>query len=79
MTNPSGPLVMQNRTVFYLGVFSILILMTADFWMEYSHQGKSISPQFSKPWLEAIFYLIVIILILMIGVLNGGQFIYFQF
>ena len=79
MTNPSGPLVMQNRTVFYLGVFSILILMTADFWMEYSHRGKSISPQFSKPWLEAIIYLIVIILILMIGVLNGGQFIYFQF
>ncbi len=79
LVQPTGSLIMQNRTVFYLGCFAIVILIIADLWMEYSFQGKSQAPQFKSKIGEGVFYACVVISIISIGVLNGGQFIYFQF
>jgi alginate O-acetyltransferase complex protein AlgI len=79
LIHPTGSLIMQNRTVFYLGCLAIFMLILADFWMEYSFQGKSLAPQFKSKTGEGVFYACVVVVILAIGVLNGGQFIYFQF
>jgi hypothetical protein len=70
---------MQNRSVFYLGCLAIVLLILADLWMEFSFQGKSQAPQFNSKLGEGVFYACVVVCIIGIGVLNGGQFIYFQF
>jgi D-alanyl-lipoteichoic acid acyltransferase DltB (MBOAT superfamily) len=60
------------------GVFGIFILLGIEIIQEYL--TKSILPFIHKSWfIEEFVYAVLVITILMIGVFDGGQFIYFQF
>ena len=62
---------------FYYCVFAMLILLTVEFFQEYLPQVKLVNN--NSVVIRYTGYVLVIMIILMIGVFNGSQFIYFQF
>lgn len=62
---------------FYYSLIGILILLTVEFFQEYFPQVKFISNK--SVVVRYIGYILLLTVILMIGVFNGNQFIYFQF
>jgi hypothetical protein len=73
-----GPLSYENSSILIFAFFGILFLLAVELKKEY-HRGN-FSFTHNKSWLVRNFtYATLIILILLIGVLDGGQFIYFQF
>jgi D-alanyl-lipoteichoic acid acyltransferase DltB (MBOAT superfamily) len=74
----SGPLFIGDWQQLIYGVLAIGFLLIVEFHQEYF--TKSQEPIKSGKWyLEQFGYAILIILILSVGVFDGGQFIYFQF
>lgn len=73
-----GPLFYENPSMLIFSVFGIVFLFAVEFKKEYL--PKSLSLFNNKNWLvRNLSYAFLIILILLIGVFDGGQFIYFQF
>lgn len=63
---------------FLYGLGSILFLLYFEYRREYVSDSKL--PIHTKKWMEEVlFYSMLIIIILMVGVFDGSQFIYFQF
>lgn len=73
-----GPLFINNPSILIYSILSILFLITVEFRSEYFKDKQSFFNH--KSWLiRNLSYSVVIILILLFGVFDGGQFIYFQF
>jgi alginate O-acetyltransferase complex protein AlgI len=74
----NGPLYIGEWQQLLYGIQAILILLVIEFYKEY-YKPDSL-PYRSKSWFkEQLAYAMIILLILMVGVFDGGQFIYFQF
>lgn len=58
--------------------FAIAILLTIEFKKEFYH-GKFTLSNHKSFWVRNLYYTVLIILIITLGVFDGGQFIYFQF
>ncbi len=73
-----GPLFLGEISSIIFSVLGIIILLLVETKTEYF---KGIPKFFHHPkyWVRQLSYMVVIILILLIGVFDGGQFIYFQF
>ena len=78
MAGLSGPIWYENPSMLIYSFGAIFLLFIAETKQEY-YKG-SISLMNNKNWLiRNLVYALLIILILLIGVFDGGQFIYFQF
>jgi alginate O-acetyltransferase complex protein AlgI len=76
-TSP-GPVFYENPSMLILICFGICFLLTVELKKEFYRGSFSFSN--NKSWLiRNLTYAILIIFILLVGVLDGGQFIYFQF
>lgn len=78
MATPVGNLFIGKPSIFLFSVFGILVLYLSElFW----NGSQERFPLFAHPnWVVRQFsYATVVILILLLGVFDGGQFIYFQF
>lgn len=74
----SGSLFIGNKQQLFYCVSGIVFLIIAEFRCEYFRLGAL--PIKTNHWLtEQIAYACIIVLILLFGVFDGGQFIYFQF
>lgn len=69
-------LFLNYETLFY-GVIGLAVLWLHDLIQEYRLSNRWFGS--NKPVLSGLYYSFLVFLILNIGVLNGGQFIYFQF
>jgi alginate O-acetyltransferase complex protein AlgI len=76
-TSP-GPIFYENPSMLILICFGICFLLTVEFKKEFYRGSFSFSNNKSRI-VRNLTYAILIILILLFGVLDGGQFIYFQF
>ncbi|HEY1870111.1 MAG TPA: MBOAT family O-acyltransferase, partial [Chitinophagaceae bacterium] len=77
-SNLSGPIYYANPSMVIFSLFGIFCLLSAEWKLEYYKGNFSLFN--NKRWLVRNFsYAILIIIILLIGVFDGGQFIYFQF
>jgi D-alanyl-lipoteichoic acid acyltransferase DltB (MBOAT superfamily) len=74
----SGPLFIGNPSAFIFSIFSLSLLLIKDFTDEFIPSGFLLFENKHK-FIRIIAYSSIIILILLIGVFDGGQFIYFQF
>jgi len=74
----NGPFYIGNPSTFIFSIFGILFLLGAEIIQEYYPQKISLlnHPNVAVRYFS---YATLIILILLIGVFDGGQFIYFQF
>ena len=73
-----GPLFYENPSMLIFSIFGIAFLFAVEFKKEYLPESFSFFN--NKNWLvRNLSYAFLIILILLIGVFDGGQFIYFQF
>jgi len=73
-----SPLYFGNPSTIVFSLLGILILFSAEWQMEY-HQA-ALPFLNNKNWIvRKLSYAVLIIIILLIGVFDGGQFIYFQF
>ncbi|MEO6301963.1 MAG: MBOAT family O-acyltransferase, partial [Bacteroidia bacterium] len=72
-----GGLFMDTPSTIIFSFFGIMLLMLTEFWIE--NFKRRIIRLKSNAAIRHISYATLIILILMIGVFDGGQFIYFQF
>ena len=78
MATVKGPVWFENPSMILYSLGAILLLFVAETKQEY-FKG-SISLMNNKSWLvRTVVYSLLIILILLVGVFDGGQFIYFQF
>jgi alginate O-acetyltransferase complex protein AlgI len=74
----SGTLYIGETQQFFYCFLGIAFLLLAEIWQNYFTLTEL--PFKTNHWLkEHLAYAILIILILMLGVFDGGQFIYFQF
>lgn len=75
---PKGSIFIESPAMMIYSVFGILLLLLVEFKREYYTGDFSF---FNNPnwFVRNLSYAIIIILILLIGVFDGGQFIYFQF
>jgi D-alanyl-lipoteichoic acid acyltransferase DltB (MBOAT superfamily) len=74
----SGPIFYDKPTTMFLSISGILFIIIIEFKKVYL--GKQVSIFHNERWfVRSISYAILIIFILLIGVFDGGQFIYFQF
>ena len=76
-TNP-GNLFFGEPTIFIFGTLSIMVVLLKDFVDEFMPERFLFFENKNK-FIRIMSYSSVIILIILIGVLDGGQFIYFQF
>jgi D-alanyl-lipoteichoic acid acyltransferase DltB (MBOAT superfamily) len=77
-SNLSGPVYYLNPSMVIFSLFGIFCLFAAEWKLEYYKGNFSLFN--NKRWIVRNFsYAILIIIILLIGVFDGGQFIYFQF
>jgi alginate O-acetyltransferase complex protein AlgI len=77
-TNFGGPLYYENPSMAIFSLFGIFLLFSVEWKMEY-YKG-TFSFFNNKSWVvRNLSYALLIIIILLIGVFDGGQFIYFQF
>lgn len=72
-----GPLYLDLTTLSY-SLFGLSLLMMKDFFDEY-YQTKLLFFENKSIFIRFTSYIIILLIILYIGVLNGGQFIYFQY
>jgi alginate O-acetyltransferase complex protein AlgI len=73
-----GPLFIDSRAYLFYSFFGIFCLLLLDRRVEKAGPGAAWLG-FRSAGIRLTSYALVIILILAIGVLDGGQFIYFQF
>lgn len=74
---PTTTLFLDKKTLFYSSI-GLFILLACEFGCE--RTGHSCYPFHNRHWLvQQFFYASLIVLILLIGVYDGSQFIYFQF
>lgn len=73
-----GPIFIGDNSSFVYGIFGILLLFLKDCFDEFLPEKKIF---FSSSYrsVRTLSYAVVVVLIMMIGVFDGGQFIYFQF
>jgi D-alanyl-lipoteichoic acid acyltransferase DltB (MBOAT superfamily) len=76
MTHVSHSFFSDKQTLVY-SVLGLLFLLLVEYQMEKRNSNLPFTT--NKAWLDQILYTSLIILIMMIGVFDGGQFIYFQF
>lgn len=74
VTLPGKPFVDLSSMAY--GLFAFSIVMVKDFLEEY---GPTPNPSRGRGVVTSVLYLMLLVLILLIGVLDGGSFIYFQF
>lgn len=74
----SGPFYIGAPAFLIYSVFGILILLLTEYMNEY-YPGKLKLFAHSNMFIRHLSYATIVILILLIGVFDGGQFIYFQF
>lgn len=75
---PEGPLFYEELSLMVMSVLGIAFLIAVEFKMEYFN--AKISFFNNQNWfIRNLSYATIVILILLIGVFDGGQFIYFQF
>ena len=74
----NGPVFYEGPSMLIYSFLGIIILFLAEFKMEYYNEKFSL---FNNPSLvmRILTYALLIMLILLVGVFDGGQFIYFQF
>ncbi|HEX2921526.1 MAG TPA: MBOAT family O-acyltransferase [Bacteroidales bacterium] len=78
MLKPQGPLFIDELSVMLFSVIGILFLIAAEYRREYITDQASFF--YSRNWVvRNLSYAFLIIIILLAGVFDGGQFIYFQF
>jgi D-alanyl-lipoteichoic acid acyltransferase DltB (MBOAT superfamily) len=73
-----GPLFLENASILIYCLFGILFLLAAEFKKEYYKDSFSLLNNQNR-LVRHLAYATLILLILVIGVFDGGQFIYFQF
>lgn len=73
-----GPLVVMNRSQFPYSILGLSILILAELRSEY-YGNKWLLLSHKNNYLRYGTYIFLILLILLLGVFDGGQFIYFQF
>jgi D-alanyl-lipoteichoic acid acyltransferase DltB (MBOAT superfamily) len=74
-----GPLfTSSNPTILPCSILGILFLLLVEFRQEY-FQGKALLLNNSNAYIRYTAYLSFIVVILLFGIFDGGQFIYFQF
>jgi alginate O-acetyltransferase complex protein AlgI len=78
-TLKEGKLFIGNASFLIYGVLMIVFLMLADINTEYFKNKYSLIYQHDNRALRWLGYVLLVLTILLIGVFNGGQFIYFQF
>jgi alginate O-acetyltransferase complex protein AlgI len=77
-SNLISPIYFGNPSTIIFSLLGILILFAVEWQMEYLPEGFPFLN--NKNWIvRKLSYAILIIIILLIGVFDGGQFIYFQF
>jgi D-alanyl-lipoteichoic acid acyltransferase DltB (MBOAT superfamily) len=74
----SGSLFIGAPSILLFGLLGIIMLLTKDFTDEFAPSKLLLFENKHKP-VRILAYSAVIVIILMIGVFDGGQFIYFQF
>ena len=74
----SGTLYYENPSIILYSVFSILFLLAFEMKEEY-YKGEINLLNNKSPFIRNLSYAFLILVILMIGVFDGGEFIYFQF
>jgi hypothetical protein len=73
-----GPLFLASPSTFIYSIFGIFFLLLVEFKQEYyTHSFSILYNQYKL--IRYVGYTVLILIILLIGVFNGGQFIYFQF
>ena len=73
-----GPFFNPNKSVFLFSIIGILFLLLVEFKREYFNSLFTLS--FNEHWLiRNFYYSFLIVVIILIGVFDGGEFIYFQF
>lgn len=77
-TNFNGPVWYKNPSMIIFSLFGIFILFFVEWKMEYYKSSFSFFNN-SRWSVRFLSYAFLIIIILLIGVFDGGQFIYFQF
>lgn len=78
MFSPSGSLYIGTPSTMIFSVFGIIFLLIAELKAEFFPHGISLVNNTHRP-VRYLSYSLMVILILLIGVFDGGQFIYFQF
>ncbi len=74
----SGSLLNESMTVLAYSFFAVAFLIAVE--MRYEFKMPSFALQLRKNyWVQNAYYALLVILILLVGVYDGGQFIYFQF
>lgn len=73
-----GALFIGSPSTLIFGLFGVILMMMKDFFDEYMPQKMKFFDSKYK-FIRVMSYSAIIILILLIGVFDGGQFIYFQF
>jgi len=78
MFTTSGPVFYENPSILLFSFLGIFILMLTEFKLEF-YKGDFSLTRNGSSWVRNLTYAILVILILIMGVFDGGQFIYFQF
>jgi alginate O-acetyltransferase complex protein AlgI len=74
----NGPIFVENPSMIIYSIMGIFLLLCVEFKQEYYKGDFSFLN--NKSWLiRNLSYAFLIIMILLFGVFDGGQFIYFQF
>jgi alginate O-acetyltransferase complex protein AlgI len=73
-----GPLYIGTPAFAIYSIFAILFLLFVELKTEYFNEKINFFHH-PNPWVRKLSYTFIIVLILVIGVFDGGQFIYFQF
>jgi alginate O-acetyltransferase complex protein AlgI len=74
----SGSVWFENPSMVIFSFTGILLLVGAE-WLQEFHNGKFLFFNSPNRWVRRLAYTAMVILILVTGVFDGGQFIYFQF
>ena len=74
----SGPVWFENPSMILFSFFSIFVLIAVE-WKQEFYKGKFSILNNENRIIRRLAYATMVILILLLGVFDGGQFIYFQF
>ena len=73
-----GELFIGDRSTFVYGLLALSLLLVKDGYDEFNPEGRLLFTS-NKPYVRYLSYSTLIMIILLFGVFDGGQFIYFQF
>jgi hypothetical protein len=69
-----------DASTMWYGLFGIIVLFVIEEWQEnYAKDKDAVFPEPKAMWGKYMFYAAVVTVILLIGVFDASQFIYFQF